>query len=81
MSEIPGQSERALPALQPPDCASFYDDIEWCCSFAACRVLGYVAFSRNPYFPRLKNRMDRAQEALRHDCPRSSSSACTGRLE
>ena len=35
----------------------------------------------NPYFPRLKNEMDRAQEALRNDCPRSSSSAYTRRLE
>jgi hypothetical protein len=37
--------------------------------------------SCDPYISRLKNKMNRAQEALTHDCPWSASSAHTGRLE
>ena len=49
-----------------------------------CRAARFwIAFvqSCDPYFASSEIRTDSAQEPLRHDYPRTSSSACTGRLE
>ena len=48
-----------------------------------CRVSRFwlPCVDRDPCFPRVKSTLDSAREALRHDCPRSSSCAGTRRLE
>jgi hypothetical protein len=82
---------RLPDSAMPPTATKFYlaarwmrcacRDAECCCGLPRPALLDTLRSTVRSLLPSSEEQMDRAQEALRHGCPRSSPRACTRRLE